>query len=161
MHTPPPPKPTRREKIAQGLPKAPGNRKARRAETLRLERQDEVRAELRNYPSSPRKMRLVADLVRGRSVGDALAVLQITNKYAAQPLEKLIRSAIDVFNQKFEEERSSAQDLVISEIFVDGGRQLKRLRPAPQGRAYRVRKRSHHVTVYLAYPPTFDSTPDA
>jgi len=155
MATVPPRKPTRKEKIAQGLPKLPGNRKARRAEEMRLQRQSEARAVLRDYASSPRKMRLVADLIRGRRVGDALAVLQITNKSAASPLHKLIRSALDNWTQKFAE-NGGAEDLVVQEIFVDGGRVLKRLRPAPQGRAYRVRKRSHHVTVYLDLPPNFE-----
>ena len=106
-------------------------------------------ARLNNCPTSPRKMRLVADLVRGMDVTKAAAVLQFTKKHAARDLEKLLRSAISNFEQK-SGERYEEADLFIKEIQVDSGRMLKRIQPAPQGRAYRVRKRSNHVTMILA-----------
>tara|TARA_B110000046_G_scaffold37929_1_gene41471 strand:+ start:4588 stop:4932 length:345 start_codon:yes stop_codon:yes gene_type:complete len=93
-------------------------------------------------------MRLVADLVRGMDVAKASAVLQFTKKHAARDLEKLLRSAISNFEQK-SGERWEEADLVIKEVSVDGGRVLKRIRPAPQGRAFRIRKRSNHVTMIL------------
>lgn len=112
-------------------------------------RKTQYLASLRNCPTSPRKMRLVADLVRGMDVAKASAVLQFTKKHAARDLEKLLRSAVSNFEQKSGERWEDA-DLFIKEISVDGGRALKRIQPAPQGRAYRVRKRSNHVTMILA-----------
>lgn len=112
-------------------------------------RKTQYLASLRNCPTSPRKMRLVADLVRGMNVAKASAVLQFTKKHAARDLEKLLRSAVSNFEQKSGERWEDA-DLFIKEISVDGGRALKRIQPAPQGRAYRVRKRSNHVTMILA-----------
>lgn len=125
-----------------------GSRKSNMAERIREERKTTYMARLNNCPTSPRKMRLVADLVRGMDVAKASAVLQFTKKHAARDLEKLLRSAISNFEQK-SGERWEEADLVIKEIFVDGGRVLKRISPAPQGRAYRVRKRSNHVTMVL------------
>src|SRR6478752_4863411 len=107
----------------------------------------EAVAKLRNYPTSPRKMRLLADLVRGMSVEKALAVLEHNAKHPAVPLRKLVLSAISNWKQK--NESGDEGQLVIKTIFVDGARTLKRMRPAPQGRGYRVRKRSNHVTVIV------------
>src|SRR5215204_4390652 len=107
----------------------------------------EAVAKLRNYPTSPRKMRLLADLVRGMQVEKALAVLEHNSKHPAVPLRKLVLSAISNWKQK--NESGDEGQLVIKTIFVDGARTLKRMRPAPQGRGYRVRKRSNHVTVIV------------
>jgi large subunit ribosomal protein L22 len=126
-----------------------GSRKSNMAEKIREDRKTKYIARLNNCPTSPRKMRLVADLVRGMDVTKASAVLQFTKKHAARDLEKLLRSAISNFEQK-SGERWEEADLFIKEIMVDGGRVLKRIQPAPQGRAYRVRKRSNHVTMVLA-----------
>lgn len=126
-----------------------GSRKSQMAERMKEDRKSQYIARLRNCPTSPRKMRLVADLVRGMDVAKASAVLQFTKKHAARDLEKLLRSAISNFEQK-SGERWEEADLFIKEISVDGGRVLKRIQPAPQGRAYRVRKRSNHVTMVLA-----------
>ena len=126
-----------------------GSRKSNMASKIREERKTQYIARLNNCPTSPRKMRLVADLVRGMDVTKASAVLQFTKKHAARDLEKLLRSAISNFEQKSGERWEDA-DLFIKEISVDGGRVLKRIQPAPQGRAFRVRKRSNHVTLVLA-----------
>ena len=107
----------------------------------------EAVAKLKNYPTSPRKMRLLADLVRGMRVEKALAVLEHNPKHPAVPLRKLVLSAISNWKQK--NEGGDEGELVIKTIFVDGARTLKRMRPAPQGRGYRVRKRSNHVTVIV------------
>ncbi len=112
------------------------------------ERNSIYMARLGNCPTSPRKMRLVADLIRGMDVAKASAVLQFTKKHAARDLEKLLLSAISNFEQKTGGRWEEA-DLMIKEISVDGGRVLKRIQPAPQGRAYRIRKRSNHVTMIL------------
>jgi large subunit ribosomal protein L22 len=125
-----------------------GSRKKDMANAIKEARKTQYLASLRNCPSSPRKMRLVADLVRGMDVAKASAVLQFTKKHAARDLEKLLRSAISNFEQKTGEKWEEA-DLFIKEISVDGGRVLKRIQPAPQGRAYRVRKRSNHITLVL------------
>ncbi|GIV40340.1 MAG: 50S ribosomal protein L22 [Thermonema sp.] len=110
----------------------------------------EAIAKLKNEPSSPRKMRLVADLIRGMEVTHALAVLKYSPKHAARRLEKLLLSAIANWEQKYPEADIEEAGLYVKEIRVDGGRILKRLRPAPQGRAYRIRKRSNHVTIVVA-----------
>ena len=107
----------------------------------------EAVAKLKNYPTSPRKMRLLADLIRGMRVEKALAVLEHNAKHPAVPLRKLVLSAISNWKQK--NEGGDEGQLVIKTIFVDGARTLKRMRPAPQGRGYRVRKRSNHVTVIV------------
>ncbi len=107
----------------------------------------EAIAKLNNYPTSPRKMRLLADLIRGMKVEKALAVLEHSPKHPAVPLAKLVKSA--VYNWKSKNEGKDENGLIIKTIFVDGGRVLKRMRPAPQGRGYRVRKRSNHVTVVV------------
>src|SRR5437763_5990334 len=107
----------------------------------------EAVAKLKNYPTSPRKMRLLADLIRGMHVEKALAVLEHNPKHPAVPMRKLVLSAISNWKQK--NEGGDEGQLVIKTIFVDGARTLKRMRPAPQGRGYRVRKRSNHVTVIV------------
>lgn len=106
-------------------------------------------AKLNNVPTSPRKMRVVADMIRGQKVGLALNVLKYESKEGAARLEKLLLSAIANWEQKNEDARVEEADLFIKEIYVDSGRQLKRLRPAPQGRAHRIRKRSNHVTIII------------
>jgi large subunit ribosomal protein L22 len=107
----------------------------------------EAVAKLKNYPTSPRKMRLLADLIRGMNVDQALAVLEHHTKHSSVPMAKLVKSA--VFNWKAKNEGTDEAGLVVKTIMVDGGRSLKRMRPAPQGRGYRVRKRSNHVTVIV------------
>jgi large subunit ribosomal protein L22 len=111
----------------------------------------EAVAKLRNYPTSPRKMRLLADLIRGKKVDKVLAILEHNSKHPAVPLRKLVLSAINNWKQKNED--GDVHELTVKTIMVDGGRTLKRMRPAPQGRGYRVRKRSNHVTVIVDYPP--------
>ena len=106
-------------------------------------------AKLNNCPTSPRKMRLVADLVRGQKVERALNILRFSTKEASRKLEKLLLSAINNWEQKNEGGNVAEAGLIVKEIRVDGGMMLKRLRPAPQGRAHRIRKRSNHVTIVL------------
>ena len=105
-------------------------------------------AKLRNVPSSPRKMRLVVDMVRGQEVFKALGILKFSNKEASRKVEKLLRSAIANWEQK-NERKAETGELFVSRIFVDEAPMLKRLRPAPQGRGYRIRKRSNHVTLFV------------
>ncbi|MDY6122364.1 MAG: 50S ribosomal protein L22 [Porphyromonas sp.] len=105
-------------------------------------------AQLRNVPTSPRKMRYVADLIRGLEVDRALGVLRFSKKEAAGRVEKLLRSAVANWEEK-NKRKAEAGELFVSRITVDGGMMLKRLRPAPQGRGYRIRKRSNHVTVFV------------
>ena len=107
----------------------------------------EAVAKLRNYPTSPRKMRLLADLIRGHKVERVLAILEHHPKHPAIPLRKLVLSAINNWKQK--NETGDESELIIKTIYVDGARTLKRMRPAPQGRGYRVRKRSNHVTLVV------------
>ena len=107
-------------------------------------------AKLKNVPSSPRKMRLVADLIRGERVNKALNILKYEPKVGSPKLEKLLLSAISSWEAKHQDIKLEEADLYVKEIWVDGGRILKRLRPAPQGRAHRVRKRSNHVTLIVA-----------
>ena len=106
-------------------------------------------AKLQNCPTSPRKMRLVVDLIRGVNVEKALYILKFTNKEAAIRVEKLLLSAIKNWEAKNEDKRVEDSGLYVKEVSVGGGRQLKRLRPAPQGRGYRIRKRSNHVTLIV------------
>ena len=117
----------------------------------------EAVAKLRNYPTSPRKMRLLADLIRGHKVERVLAILEHNPKHPAVPLRKLVLSAINNWKQK--NESGDESELVVKTIFVDGARTLKRMRPAPQGRGYRVRKRSNHVTLIVDVKNKFN--PDA
>ncbi len=126
-----------------------GSRKHISAENRKEARKTLYIARLRNVPTSPRKMRLVADLVRGMDVEQALAVLQHTPKEAAGRVYKLLRSAIANWEVKNEGSRVEDNRLFIKQINVDGGRMLKRIQPAPQGRAHRIRKRSNHVTLIL------------
>jgi large subunit ribosomal protein L22 len=106
-------------------------------------------AKLVNVPSSPRKMRLVADLIRGVRVNKALNILKHEPKIGSRKLEKLLLSAIANWGTKNQDAKLEEADLFVKDIWVDGGRQLKRLRPAPQGRAHRIRKRSNHVTLVI------------
>jgi len=137
---------TRKEKIAQGLPKPVKRDKVRKERREEL-RQNTCAVRLNDYPTSPRKMRYIADMIRGMQVDKALAVLKLTNKAAALPMRKLLLSGIASWEAKFG--RADAETLVIKLVYVDGGRMLKRVQPAPQGRAYRVRKRSNHITMVL------------
>ncbi len=109
----------------------------------------EAVARLRNYPTSPRKMRLLADLIRGVDVEKALNILKFSTKHPSVPLEKLLLSAIANWRVKNEGVDVAGANLYVKTIFVDGARTLKRMNPAPQGRAYRLRKRSNHVTVIV------------
>lgn len=105
-------------------------------------------AKLKDCPSSPRKMRYVVDMVRGMEVNRALGVLRFSKKAAAQNVEKLLRSAINNWETK-NDRKAELGELYISKIFVDEGVTMKRMRPAPQGRGYRIRKRSNHVTIFV------------
>jgi large subunit ribosomal protein L22 len=126
-----------------------GARKRNTAIKRKEEKKDQYFAVLRNNPTSPRKMRLVADMVRGMDVNRALDVLKFSPKEASGKVEKLLLSAIANWQAKNESARLEESNLVVSRIFVDSGRMLKRIMPAPQGRAHRIRKRSNHVTIYL------------
>jgi|TARA_B100001287_G_scaffold269367_1_gene266772 large subunit ribosomal protein L22 len=126
-----------------------GARKRLRAEKLKADKKTIAIAQLKKSPISPRKMRLAADLIRGVEVNKALNILQFSNKDAAKSLEKLLRSAIANWEQKNEEADITEENLVVSKIEVGGGAMLKRIQPAPQGRAHRIRKRSNHVTIIV------------
>lgn len=126
-----------------------GSRKHKAAEARKQELKTIAFAKLNNCPTSPVKMRLVADLIRGKRVENALNLLRFSTKEASGRLEKLLMSAINNWQTKNEGQRIEEQQLYIKEIHVDGGRHIKRLRPAPQGRGYRIRKRSNHVTLIL------------
>ena len=126
-----------------------GARKRLAAEKRKEDKKQQYFAVLKNCPTSPRKMRLVADLIRGLEVNKALDILKFSSKEASRKVEKLLLSAIANWQAKNEGVRLEESELFISQIMVDSGRMLKRLRPAPQGRAHRIRKRSNHVTIYL------------
>ncbi|NVO02426.1 MAG: 50S ribosomal protein L22 [Bacteroidetes bacterium] len=126
-----------------------GLRKREKATELKEAKKKTYFAKLNNCPTSPRKMRLVADLVRGINVDRALHILKYNPKEASLRLEKLLLSAIANWQTKNEGVRIEDSNLFIKEISVDAGRQLKRIRPAPQGRAHRIRKRSNHVTLII------------
>jgi large subunit ribosomal protein L22 len=126
-----------------------GSRKKQMAEAIKAEKKQVAFAKLNNCPTSPRKMRLVADLVRGEKAEKALQILRFSQKEASRRLEKLVMSAIANWQAKNEDADVEEAKLYIKEIRVDGGSMLKRLRPAPQGRAHRIRKRSNHVTVVV------------
>ena len=126
-----------------------GSRKKDKAEKLKEERANKYVAVLKNCPTSPRKMRLVVDMIRGADVNKALDMLKYSPKEASRKVEKLLLSAIANWQNKNEGARVEDSNLFIKEIFVDSGRMLKRIRPAPQGRAHRIRKRSNHVTMIL------------
>ncbi len=126
-----------------------GARKKQRAEAIKEAKKTRYYAVLKNCPTSPRKMRLVADLIRGVDVQQALDILKFNPKEASRRLEKLLLSAIANWRAKNEGVRMEDANLYVKEVFVDSARVLKRLRPAPQGRAHRIRKRSNHVTIVL------------
>ncbi|MDO1499804.1 50S ribosomal protein L22 [Winogradskyella maritima] len=126
-----------------------GSRKKQMAEAIKAEKKQVAFAKLNNCPTSPRKMRLVADLVRGEKADRALQILRFSPKEASRRLEKLLLSAIANWQAKNEDADIEEAKLYVKEIRVDGGAMLKRLRPAPQGRAHRIRKRSNHVTIVV------------
>lgn len=126
-----------------------GVRKRERAEQVKEAKKNIAFAKLNNCPTSPRKMRLMADLVRGENVDKALNILKFSSKESSRRLEKLLLSAVANWQAKNEEASIEDANLFVQEIRVDGGTMLKRLRTAPQGRAHRIRKRSNHVTVVL------------
>ena len=126
-----------------------GNRKRQAAQAAKEAKKSQAFAKLNNCPTSPRKMRLVADQVRGEDVNKALAILRFSPKEASRRLEKLLLSALANWQAKNEDADIEQAALYVKEIRVDGGNMLKRLRPAPQGRAHRIRKRSNHVTLVL------------
>ena len=109
----------------------------------------EAIAKLNNVPTSPRKMRLIADLIRGKEVDLALNILKFDSKIGSKRMEKLLLSAISNWQEKNKDKKIEDADLFVKEIFVNGGKMIKRLRPAPQGRAHRIRKRSNHITIVL------------
>ena len=109
----------------------------------------EALAKLNNVPTSPRKMRLIADLIRGKKVDLALNTLKFDSKVGSKRLEKLLLSAIANWQEKNKDDKIEDADLFVKEIYVNGGKMIKRMRPAPQGRAHRIRKRSNHVTIVL------------
>ncbi len=125
-----------------------GLRKREAADAIKAARKTEYFAKLRNVPSSPRKMRLVVDMVRGQEAFKALGILKFSNKEAARKVEKLLRSAIANWEEK-NGRKAESGELYVKTIFVDAAPMLKRLRPAPQGRGYRIRKRSNHVTLFV------------
>ncbi|MEL0454811.1 50S ribosomal protein L22 [Flavobacteriaceae bacterium SZ-1-7] len=126
-----------------------GSRKKQMADAIKEAKKEVAFAKLNNCPTSPRKMRLVADLVRGEKVENALNILKFNQKEASSRLEKLLLSAIANWQAKNEDADVESAELFVKEIRVDGGSMLKRLRPAPQGRAHRIRKRSNHVTLVV------------
>lgn len=128
-----------------------GARKAIKAEKIKAEKKQKAIAILRDCPTSPRKMRLVADIIRGVEINKALGILRFSKKEASIRMEKLLKSAIANWEAKNENENERLEDtkLCVKEVFVDGGRMLKRIQAAPQGRAHRIRKRSNHVTIVV------------
>jgi len=126
-----------------------GARKRLAAEKRKEEKKQQYFAVLKNCPTSPRKMRLVADMIRGVEVNKALDLLKFSSKEASRGVEKLLLSAIANWQAKNEGVRLEESELYVNKIMVDSGRILKRLRPAPQGRAHRIRKRSNHVTLFV------------
>ena len=125
-----------------------GVRKRNAADAIKERRKTEYFAKLHNVPSSPRKMRLVVDMIRGQEAFNALGILKFSNKEAARRVEKLLRSAIANWEAKVGR-KAEMGDLVVKTVFVDCAPMLKRLRPAPQGRGYRIRKRANHVTLFV------------
>lgn len=125
-----------------------GKRKRESAAKIKEDKKSLYFAKYNDIPSSPRKMRLVADMIRGVEVTKALGILKYSTKEAAVKMEKVLRSAIANWEQKTDQKVEEG-NLFVSRVYVDGGRTLKRLRPAPQGRGYRIRKRSNHVTVFV------------
>jgi len=126
-----------------------GARKKERADKIKEQKKELYIAKLRNCPTSPRKMRLVADQIRGVDVNRALDLLKFSPKEASRKLEKLLLSAIANWQEKNEDARIEESNLYVKTVYVDSARVLKRIQPAPQGRAHRIKKRSNHVTVIL------------
>ena len=126
-----------------------GARKLKRADLMKEAKKTIAFAKLNNCPTSPRKMRLIADLIRGMDADKALAELKLNPKEASGRIEKLLLSALANWEAKNEGKRIDQENIYISEIKVDSGRMLKRIQPAPQGRAHRIRKRSNHVTLVV------------
>ena len=126
-----------------------GARKRNRANQMKEERQNQYFAVLRNCPTSPRKMRLVTDMIKGVEVNKALDMLKFSSKEASEKVEKLLLSAIANWQAKNEGARIEESNLIVKEAKVDVSRTLKRIQPAPQGRAHRIRKRSNHVTIAI------------
>ena len=126
-----------------------GLRKRQSAEKIKEAKKQVAFAKLNNCPTSPRKMRIVADSVRGKKVEMALTILKFSQKEASNKLEKLLMSAISNWQAKNEDSDVEEANLFVKEIRVDGGSMLKRIRTAPQGRAHRIRKRSNHVTLII------------
>ncbi len=143
---------TRKEKVALDKQNGTSTKGIKRSKVRqykrKLKRERNIGAALNNYPSSPRKMRYVADMIRGMNVEQALIQLKLSTKWAAIPLRKLLLSAISNWQERTGQ-RLDYNDVYIKTITVDGGRMLKRVQPAPQGRAYRKRKRSNHVRIIL------------
>lgn len=138
------------------------NKKLKKSVRIRLQKEElkaykeeksgnlgQVKASLKNVPTAPRKMRLVADMIRGQRVNLALNMLRFENKHASNTLEKLLLTAISDWQNANEDVKIEEADLYVKEVYVDSARILKRLRPAPQGRAHRIRKRSNHVTIVI------------
>ena len=125
-----------------------GNRKHLAAEKIKEAKKSQYFAKLNDVPSSPRKMRLVIDMIRGMEVNRALGTLRYSNKAASKDVEKVLRSAIANWEQK-NERKAEAGELFVTKAYVDEGVTLKRLRPAPQGRGYRIRKRSNHISLFV------------
>ena len=136
-----------------------GNRKHLAAEKIKEAKKSQYFAKLNDVPSSPRKMRLVVDMIRGMEVNRALGTLRYSNKAASKDVEKVLRSAIANWEQK-NERKAEAGELFITKVYVDEGVTLKRLRPAPQGRGYRIRKRSNHISLFVDTKAAATSTND-
>jgi large subunit ribosomal protein L22 len=135
-----------------------GARKRNRANQMKEERQNKYYATLRNCPTSPRKMRLVTDMIKGAEVNKALDMLKYSPKEASRRVEKLLLSAIANWQAKNEGARIEESNLIVKEAYVDQSRTLKRIQPAPQGRAHRIRKRSNHVTIVIDSPLLVEET---
>ncbi len=133
-----------------------GARKRTSAEARKEAQKTQYFAKLVGVPTSPRKMRLVADMIRGMEVNKALGVLKFSNKEASAKMEKLLKSAIANWEIKTEQKADNA-NLYVSKVYVDSATMLKRLRTAPQGRGYRIRKRSNHVTLFVDTKTTNDT----
>ena len=136
-----------------------GNRKHLAAEKIKEAKKTQYFAKLNDVPSSPRKMRLVVDMIRGMEVNRALGTLRYSNKAASKDVEKVLRSAIANWEQK-NERTAEAGELFVTKAYVDEGVTLKRLRPAPQGRGYRIRKRSNHISLFVDTKAAATSTND-
>ena len=136
-----------------------GNRKHLAAEKIKEAKKTQYFAKLNEVPSSPRKMRLVIDMIRGMEVNRALGTLRYSNKAASKDVEKVLRSAIANWEQK-NERKAEAGELFVTKAYVDEGVTLKRLRPAPQGRGYRIRKRSNHISLFVDTKAAATSTND-